>query len=60
MWPWQRVAEAERHAEAAQESRKAVDQLAKHSREVTAKYRDAVRANGFTEMLQQAMGRKEA
>lgn len=60
MWPWQRAAEAERHAEEAKESREAVDRLAAQSRIVTDRYREAVRLNGFTEMLQQAMGRKEA
>lgn len=60
MWPWQRAAEAEQRAEEAKESREAVDRLAAHSRLVTARYRDAVRLNGFTEMLQQAMRRKEA
>lgn len=60
MWPWQRAAEAEQRAEEAKRNRVAVDQLVEHSRNVTAEYRDAVRRNGFTEMLQQAMRRKEA
>lgn len=60
MWPWQRAAEAEQRAEENRRKRVGIDQLVEHSRNVTEQYREAVRVNGFTEMLQQAMRRKEA
>lgn len=67
MWPWQRHraevvqarsdrADAVEQARAAEFRREAAERLAARSRSVTAKLRFEIDKNGFTEMLQHAMG----
>ncbi len=57
MWPWsRRVAEAQRQLAEAEERNRNAERLAQQSRKISAQLRHEVRKNGFTELLQHAMG----
>ncbi|OBK00052.1 hypothetical protein A5741_25240 [Mycolicibacterium conceptionense] len=67
MWPWQRHRaqvlqarndrdDAARRANAAEVQRNAAERLAEQSQRVTARLRNEVEKNGWTEMLQHAWG----
>lgn len=56
-WPWKRRGEVLRRQVAETEKRqKLAEQLAEHSVRVSAALRREIEKNGFTELLQQAMG----
>lgn len=71
MWPWSQhrrdveaanreAAEASRRKRDSEAGLRSAERLAEQSRSVSAAWRRQVDLNGFTELLQQAMGRREA
>ncbi|MCV7230652.1 DUF7620 family protein [Mycolicibacterium komossense] len=56
-WPWRGVAEAKQQLAEAQDRKRTVDLLVEESRQVSSDMHREVRRNGFSDMLQHAMGR---
>lgn len=55
-WPWSRRAEVELQLAETEKRRRVAEQLAEHSVKVSQALRREIEKNGFTELLQQAMG----